>query len=853
VCTVDLLKVRHSDAHPKVLLDINTMTRRGIRALFRRHGHPKYFHCAPPCLPRSREHAKGKHYVEIDHKYQACSDTAKMADLSVSQCFMIRDVAKEFDESVMFTIENPNYRSFKQLPLVREMVASNDANYIHLNDYDYANFSQKPSIWLKNFSWSSRPITHTRNRISNQFGRHNAKMRNTYPQELCNEVAVAVTNIFEQERAGEISDARRRRVSDSLAAVGQRRTRSSDSQRANADEASGEGTAGPSGSDVIPTRTRFSEDAPALRDENDYYISEDDVAEAQANDPFLKLCTKACELRQELEGLKDKLREDSTLDLVVPIAAAQKAYRDYVDKRFKAKHDKGNVLHMHLDDTDTVVYAMANKHWPVPVISSELGEKIIDLAHDSLLNLHLGQRKMMYWVRERYWWREMRKEISLHTKTCMACQKMKFTSSPGYGFMQMKAYERPGKQICVDIVVLNHKTAKGTQYLFTILDAFSHYSDAYCMADSEAETCAECLLAWCQYNGMPEVVLSDRGLNLNLSEVFKELYKLLGIDSKVTHPYAPQGNMVERFHRWLGAALRILYFKRDLDVDESLPYVLWIFRGTENRTTGFTPFFLHMGREVRFPLDVFDSSFAHLSHHDYASHIKEQMQTVWKTARIAQEIAQEESARYYNESRGRFHKIEVGSQVLRAKLPRNPGDVSTHILPRCSGPYRVLRIDAMGAELEHNVTNEHVRCSLRQIKPLHVRLGADQDVQQEQSGDFAEGQLVVVSLTGSTRQRRKWQVVKLLHCNLDRTTWEIQWYNSHDVDCPMLDMKYFPAWAKADGQEAYQLRPQVGWEPLQWNVYPRRFITVPFQLVNNKLPPHIRALIRAHPVGRSDQ
>ena len=61
----------------------------------------------------------------------------------------------------------------------------------------------------------------------------------------------------------------------------------------------------------------------------------------------------------------------------------------------------------------------------------------------------------------------------------------------------------------------------------------------------------------------------------------------------------------------------------------------------------------------------------------------------------------------------------------------------------------------MGAELEHNVTNEHVRCSLRQIKPLHVRLGADQDVQQEQSGDFAEGQLVVVSLTGSTRQRRK--------------------------------------------------------------------------------------------------
>ena len=350
---------------------------------------------------------------------------------------------------------------------------------------------------------------------------------------------------------------------------------------------------------------------------------------------------------------------------------------------------------------------------------------------------------------------------------------------------------------------------------------------------------------------MPEVVLSDRGPNLNLSDIFKELYILLGIDSTVTHPYAPQGNMVERWHRWLGAALRILYYEQDLDVDQSLPFVLWIFRGTENRTTGFTPFFLHLGREARFPLDVFDSSVAHLTPHEYATHLKEQMQSVWKTARIAQQIAQEESARYYNEAHGRFHRIEVGSQVLRAKLPRNPGDVSTHILPRCSGPYKVLRIDAMGAELEHNVPNARIRCSLRQIKPLHVRRGFHQDDDQEQSEELASGQLVIVRLHVSKNHRRKWQVVKLLHCNLDRTAWEIQWYNSRSNDTrPMLEQQYFPAWAKPDGQEAYELLPAAGWEPLQWNVYNRRIISPPFQLVNHQLPVHIRALIRAHPVSK---
>ena len=62
----------------------------------------------------------------------------------------------------------------------------------------------------------------------------------------------------------------------------------------------------------------------------------------------------------------------------------------------------------------------------------------------------------------------------------------------------------------------------------------------------------------------------------------------MGIKKTVTHPYAPQGNRVERFHRWLGAALRTLYYDSNLDVDESLPFVLWIYRVTENRMTGLS-------------------------------------------------------------------------------------------------------------------------------------------------------------------------------------------------------------------------------------------------------------------------
>ena len=115
--------------------------------------------------------------------------------------------------------------------------------------------------------------------------------------------------------------------------------------------------------------------------------------------------------------------------------------------------------------------------------------------------------------------------------------------------------------------MLNHASEKGTKYFFTVLDCFSHYPDAIPMPDMEAVTCAKALWQWIKHQGTPEEIRSDRGLNLNLSEVFKELYKILKIRSKVNAAFSPQSNQVERLHKWLGAALRLLFSEHDLEVD----------------------------------------------------------------------------------------------------------------------------------------------------------------------------------------------------------------------------------------------------------------------------------------------
>ena len=144
---------------------------------------------------------------------------------------------------------------------------------------------------------------------------------------------------------------------------------------------------------------------------------------------------------------------------------------------------------------------------------------------------------------------------------------------------------------------------------------------------------------------------------------------------------------MERFHRWLGAALRILYYEDDLDVDESLPIVLWIFRATENRATGFTPFMLHQGREVRFPLDVFENSVAEVNSNEFVGHMEQVFKVIWAKARVAQQLTQEESAHYYNLKHGVLRDFKQGQKVFKKKIPRYNGEISTHMLPQCEGPF----------------------------------------------------------------------------------------------------------------------------------------------------------------------
>ena len=80
---------------------------------------------------------------------------------------------------------------------------------------------------------------------------------------------------------------------------------------------------------------------------------------------------------------------------------------------------------------------------------------------------------------------------------------------------------------------------------------------------------------------------------------------MLHIRPIITSPYHPQTDgLVERFNQTLKAMLSKVHIQEGKDWDQLLPYVLFAYREIPQSTTGFSPFELLYGREVRGPRDV---------------------------------------------------------------------------------------------------------------------------------------------------------------------------------------------------------------------------------------------------------
>ncbi len=230
---------------------------------------------------------------------------------------------------------------------------------------------------------------------------------------------------------------------------------------------------------------------------------------------------------------------------------------------------------------------------------------VLTYSHDDKTAGHLGIKKTLARVRQRFYWPGLQNDVRTYINGCEICARRKSPTMTKKAPMQLVRSGYPMERIAIDILGELPVTENGNRYAVVIADYFTKWTECYPMPNMEARTVAKILVEEVVVKfGIPAKIHSDQGRQFE-SKLFQEMCKILNIDKTRTTPYHPQSDgMVERFNKTLATMLSAYVQENQRNWDELIPYVMMAYRSSEHETTGMTPNMLMMGREVSTPLDL---------------------------------------------------------------------------------------------------------------------------------------------------------------------------------------------------------------------------------------------------------
>uniref|UniRef100_A0A2S2P9B7 Retrovirus-related Pol polyprotein n=1 Tax=Schizaphis graminum TaxID=13262 RepID=A0A2S2P9B7_SCHGA len=280
----------------------------------------------------------------------------------------------------------------------------------------------------------------------------------------------------------------------------------------------------------------------------------------------------------------------------------------------------------------------------------------------------------------------MEQDVGDYIKNCAICQKGKSSKHIKQPMLITSTVTSTFQKICLDIVGPLPKTDEGNSYILTIQDELSRYAVAVALVTTDSSTVArafvECFI--CIY-GIPITILTDCGTNF-LSNLFKDVCKLLKIEKTNTTPWHPQSNgYLERSHKTLKAYLRS-FVDKDTNWDTLINYAMFCYNTTVHTSTKFTPYELVFGKKPIIPSSFLQSPEPQYNYDDYALDLKRIMQETHKTARENLIEKKNQNKQYYDQTSNPL-ELHVGDKVLmKEQSKKNTLDLNW------TGPYEILLI-----------------------------------------------------------------------------------------------------------------------------------------------------------------
>ena len=230
-------------------------------------------------------------------------------------------------------------------------------------------------------------------------------------------------------------------------------------------------------------------------------------------------------------------------------------------------------------------------------------KKVLELAHTHSLAGHFGGKKTFARLSGRFLWPRMWVEVKEFVRSCSGCQRASRKDQARAPLQPLQVESEPFSKVAYDIVGPLPKSRSGYRYVLTMMDLFSKFPAAVPLKKVDNTTVLDAMLEVFASYGLPKVLLTDQG-SVFTSRLTRAMCKQFGIAKIQTTPYHPQSDgALERFH----ASLKGMLKRSGDDLknwDKSLKYLLFAYRSTPHCTTGYAPFTLLFGRDVRGPLDI---------------------------------------------------------------------------------------------------------------------------------------------------------------------------------------------------------------------------------------------------------
>ena len=323
---------------------------------------------------------------------------------------------------------------------------------------------------------------------------------------------------------------------------------------------------------------------------------------------------------------------------------------------------------------------------PKKRVAEVLGE-----LHDKAAGGHLGVKKTLGKVRERFYWANLKVDVADWCRKCAVCAASNGPQRRPRAPMQQYNVGSPFERVAIDAAGPFPETEDGNKYIIVVMDYFSKWVEAYALPNQEAATVADVFIKeWICRFGAPNELHSDQGRNFE-SALFQEVCKTFNIRKTRTTPLHPQSDgMVERMNRTILRHLSKVVADHQRDWDQHLPLFLMAYRSSVHETTGHSPTSTVFGREIRLPCDLkFGCKPGEdLDGEDYISNLRRRLDEIHDRVRINIERASDRMKERYD-VRANEGGYQTGDQVWLFNPQRKRG-YSPKLQRSWEGPYQVL-------------------------------------------------------------------------------------------------------------------------------------------------------------------